>query len=242
MRGKLKQRGPIKSWAVGPFCISKPRPRQTLPRKKMNPSKLQQAIVYIVGRMGSVPRTKLVKLVYLSDQVFYNATGRQLTEAEYRRQQRGPLPVHFNTIIEEMRGKELQVSERPAKNGTSFIHKVGPNPRFSVKLEDREREVLDHVVEMFGRLQLDSLLDLVYKTRPMTALLEKEARGESQLGAAIHFSEFIPTSVLTKFAEIKVDDSIRGSKEELRERDMAALHETRPLRQRAARRLAQPVS
>lgn len=201
----------------------------------MKPTKLQQAVVYITGKLHSVPRTKLVKLVYLADEMFYNEFGRQLTEAVYRRQPRGPLPLHFNTVIDEMRGNELQVTERPVGNGVSYIHKLGINPRFAVQLNTDEQRVLDNVLHYFSRLSLDTILDVVYKTVPMTTILEKEQREGSQLGHAINFSEFIPTGLLRQFEAVQVDRSTRGSKEELTRRDMDSYHNTLAMRQKATR-------
>lgn len=230
--------GPIKRGSVGPVCFSGRRlAGKASARVLMNPTKLQQAIVYIVQQLGSVNRTNLVKLVYLADESHYNEFGKQLTDAEYRRQDMGPLPVHFNTIVEEMRGKEIQISEQPVGQGMALVHKPGPKPRFAPMFSTDEARILANTVRLFGKLTKKSIIEVVYKTRPMLALLEQEKDNNKLLGHAIRFEDFVPQSVLNGYQSLlkDIDFSVKGTPVQIQERDMAVYHNTLSIRQRATR-------
>jgi len=204
----------------------------------MKPTKLQQVIVQIVNEVGSVARTNLVKLVYLSDESFFNEFGRQLTEAEYHRQKMGPLPAHFGDIVDEMRGREILISEQPMGNGVKLIHKPGNKPRFQVELSEAERKNVGNTIRLFGKLSKRAILEVVYKTRPMLDILNMEEKeGKQLLGHPITFAAFAPAGILRKYAGMAgdLDFSVRGSRQQLGGRDLEVCHNTLALRQRATR-------
>lgn len=186
----------------------------------VKPTKLQAAAHYIVSRLGSVTRTKLVKLIYLSDYFFYNEFGRQLTEADYRRQERGPLPVRFDKSIEELRGHELEIAEKPMFDGRMLLHRPGNRPRFKPELEPTEGRVVDYVLSSYGYLPGKLVTEIAYKTRPMVRLLSLEARqgGKKLLGQKIRFQKFIPKLMMRSYQDrLKNLSQKSPSKEESRQ-------------------------
>lgn len=209
----------------------------------MTPTKLQQAIAYVVLQMGAVNRTNLVKLIYLADECFFNEFGKQLTEAKYCRQEMGPLPVHFNTIVDEMRGKEILISEQPVGTGKALVHKPGPKPRFSPDFSPDEARILNNVVRLFGRLTKQAIIDVVYKTKPMQDILSQEREGGKLLGHHIQFEQFVPGYILRRYATSEgLDLSVRGEASKLADRDMEIYHNTLAIRQKATRHAQDKVT
>lgn len=69
-------------------------------------------VVWFCKQLQSIPQTKLCKLLFYTDFLFYQRFGRSLTGSNYRRYAYGPVPCNYETLrgIMEMQGV-IQVEE-----------------------------------------------------------------------------------------------------------------------------------
>ena len=137
----------------------------------MSSDLLRNLIKYIITRVqdegGYVLRTRLVKLIYLSDVEHFRSTRRRLTDLKWFRYMYGPYAFELPQIARSI-GFDLQ------EEATDFS--TGRGVRYSVfGAEHLERffalpvqAIIDRVIDRWGTEDLDSLLDYVYcYTEPM---------------------------------------------------------------------------
>ena len=91
----------------------------------MSEIKLQQVILFFLERINNVQLggTKLMKLLYFVDFDHYEAHGRPVTGAQYRRLPHGPYPKDAEKLIETMKRLE-QVREVRVTGGAFTQHRL----------------------------------------------------------------------------------------------------------------------
>ena len=113
--------------------------------------KLKQLILYISQKCAAKSNfgvTKLNKIVYFSDFIFYRDTGEPITGVEYQKLQRGPAPRRMKPVIDEMKIDGLLAIQESMDDDRYTVKKpvnlVGPNlDDFSAK----EISMVDAVIE-----------------------------------------------------------------------------------------------
>jgi transcriptional regulator with XRE-family HTH domain len=84
--------------------------RINVPQKNL--AKFREVLLYILGRVGSLPNvgeTVIYKLLYFVDFDYYEKYEEQLIGATYIRNKFGPTPVEFGKVVERMeRSGELE--------------------------------------------------------------------------------------------------------------------------------------
>lgn len=199
-------------------------PSHTRATVTFTPTKTQLVAYYFIGQLKSVTRTKLVKLIYLADYFNYSAYGHQLTDADYRRQQRGPLPVKFDERINEMRGHEVELSEKPMFDGKMIVHTPGTKPRFAPNFTEIEKRVLDNILAWYGHLPGKTVTEIAYQTKPMIQIIRRENEtGHSCVRESIDFEKYLPEFRMQHLKERY--EKIRAAREELSPVDKKALEE-----------------
>ena len=109
-------------------------------------------VIYKCGARNTVGRTVLHKLMYFSDFNYYELNKESLTNESYQKLARGPVPIHFETVVSEL------IDE----NKVSLKHKKMPcgkimNRYFSLKepfidLSEKELAVVDDVIKDLSRM------------------------------------------------------------------------------------------
>ena len=121
-------------------------------------------------------RTRLVKLLYLSDVFYYQAYGNTLTELDWIRYKYGPFAFELLPITKRM-GLELGEEELDFSTGRGVRYEVYGLPNPDKWFDSGQRIYVDKVVRIWGGDDLDDLLDYVYcYTEPM-----KQARFRQRL-------------------------------------------------------------
>ncbi len=123
----------------------------------------------LVNSCRSVPRTKLVKLVYLVDERFYRLYGCSVTGLEYQYDHFGPNAVGGAIVRtgDRLRGAELAIAERRSAGGrTWYAYSLGVAPRFGPALSAGVSEVLQEIVCQYGRMKVEDIVAASKKTRP----------------------------------------------------------------------------
>jgi transcriptional regulator with XRE-family HTH domain len=151
-------------------------PSDIIPREidpKVNPAKLKNVLLYILGKVGAKPNvgeTVLYKLLYFIDFDYYEKTGRSITGLSYIKNHYGPTPVKkFEGIVAAMvKNRELDIVETPY-----FMHtqkKYLPIVRAS--LSSLTADEIKHIDSELSRLSDKSaaeLSDLSHKDMPWLA-------------------------------------------------------------------------
>lgn len=150
--------------------------------------KLRSCIVYLISKakelqLPSFNRTKLVKLLFLADYRAKQQLDQTISGVQYEYYAYGPFSPHILDAIDELVGYEIveQVIDHlpsdPDK-GIAYRYSLGDSPRFELTLTDQERDIIDSVLNEFGRFSLQRLLKHVYNTpvmqdaRPLSLVLE----------------------------------------------------------------------
>jgi hypothetical protein len=123
---------------------------------------LALAITRLEGKLG---RTKLIKMAYLSDFYARQTLGRPITSFEYKLADHGPFDSDLYGAIAEL--EDLGISEQFYQEWDGYRYKVSNTQPDLAALLPEEREIVERVIQKFGRLPLQDLLGFVYETAPM---------------------------------------------------------------------------
>ncbi|ODS32022.1 MAG: hypothetical protein SCARUB_02842 [Candidatus Scalindua rubra] len=149
--------------------------------KPISRSKNAQIIKFIVERLsGKLGRTHLFKLIYLADYHSHRLFGESISTFNYRWYQNGPFNSTFYDYVKDLEGKYIkeEVIDFPSCRGYVY-HNMPKRMRYS-DISEREFYILVYVINTYGKVKLQTLLDeIVYKTEPMEKLIKKKAYGKS---------------------------------------------------------------
>ena len=129
-------------------------------------TKTDRVVLYIIARLkGELGRTKLIKMAYLSDYLGRLLLSRPITSFKYKLFERGPFDPAFYKAVEALQsGGYIAEQFMPEWDGYRYDVKKEPLP---MNLPSEEMFILDRVIDEYGRLPLEALLDeVVYKTEP----------------------------------------------------------------------------
>jgi transcriptional regulator with XRE-family HTH domain len=120
---------------------------------KINPEKLREVLLYVLGKVGAKPNvgeTVLYKLLYFMDFDYYEKTGHSITGLTYVRNHFGPTPARdFVSVVEGMKASdELEVVETKYFKNTQKKYL----PLVIVKLDKLSASELQHIDETLARL------------------------------------------------------------------------------------------
>ena len=133
-------------------------------------AQIEKTRAAILGLLALLPRkiwrTELVKLIFLSDNLFYESTGRTITGNTYMWDHYGPNAVSHAIANEadELAGLgKIRMSARPSLHGGSSYQYWVDEPSSTWKdvqsaLDVGECQILRDIVKAFGRLSLESLV------------------------------------------------------------------------------------
>lgn len=131
-------------------------------------SRLRSLLVAILHRCGSLPRTNLVKLVYLVDWEYAKRYGQTYTGLRYLFHHFGPFAME---IVEAASDYEYGFAVMPhhSQHGrTSYIHGLSDHTLSDrTSLPSEVWYTIDIVLERVPYHDLEGLLDHVYSTDPM---------------------------------------------------------------------------
>lgn len=130
---------------------------------------LNELLMYLVGRLGKMPRSKLVKLVYLVDERWFQLRGKTLTGLDYAFDHYGP-NAEGNAIVkagDRLAGHELSIRPQPSARGAEwYAYSLGPEPRFTPALGTDVQEIVEEVIGRYGRMTVDQIVAASKETRP----------------------------------------------------------------------------
>lgn len=143
---------------------------------KENVKKFKEALLYILGKVGSRPnigQTVLYKLLYFTDFDFYEKFEEQLIGATYIKNTYGPTPVSFAKIVKQMEsdGELVEVKSKYFDHDqTKYI----PVKEADVSiLSGKELKHIDSEIERLAHLTAKQLSKLSHKDTPWLVAKDK---------------------------------------------------------------------
>ena len=129
--------------------------------------KLKECLIYFIHKHSKrIGRTKLFKLVYLSDVLSYAKTGKTITGVEYVYYDYGAWSPAFYDALRSIKDK---VSERVSLTflgDRSYMYEAtAPRYRFE-HLSKEDLEVLKQIDAEWGNRSLRAVLDAAYSSPP----------------------------------------------------------------------------
>jgi uracil-DNA glycosylase family 4 len=148
-------------------------------------SSFQRLAYTLVESLGRMSYFRLTKLLYLADVSALNTLGRTLTGEIYLRQREGPWPPALRRMIEPLEGREIEFSYR----GRTPTVEPGPSPRIEIDFGCKELEVIEQVLDRYGRLDNTGVKMAAYRTRPMRYVREQEKLGRNMLNKPVIYKD-----------------------------------------------------
>lgn len=161
-------------------------------------SKAMAVISMVLEEMGTpVHRTKLVKLVYLADTIFYEHFGKTITGLSYMWDDFGPNAIS-NAIVKEAE-KLVDKDYACMKVGTSiygsdnYLYSSGPK-KLEISqelLSPLERQVIRDVVERYRSYNITQIVAASKRTEPFKTTHQYEVLKMNQSPEYLHLVEAI---------------------------------------------------
>lgn len=141
-----------------------------------------QILKYLTERSQRVGATKLVKLAYLADIVCRKYLGRPVTEFEWILYDYGPFDFAFYGARDELISVGAAEEQRTSYPKADYEERTLVDLGLPVQYELSETDVriLDYVIDLYGDLPLQGILEKAYETRPME-LVQAEGRERDRL-------------------------------------------------------------
>jgi len=126
-----------------------------------------EAARYICQRKPGVPKTSLVKLLYLADREYADRHGHTLLGTKWWREEQGPLSSAVTRMI---RGPEFQLDETTSPSGNLRLGHTDVGRTPLIHLGTAEISVIDTVLAEFGNLGQVELLQRVHALPEVTGV------------------------------------------------------------------------
>ncbi|MEQ9616629.1 MAG: DUF4065 domain-containing protein [Phycisphaerales bacterium] len=149
-------------------------------------------VSWLCSNVGLVTQTKLYKLLFYADFLFFKANARSLTGALYRQMPYGPVPVGFSTLRAQLEADEfVSINEIAFQNGnTGEVFRPGAKAeQIDCAFDDSELRVLQFVRDNLGGLTPSAISDLshkesAWKDTPQKEVISYEKAAELSLSLA----------------------------------------------------------
>lgn len=158
----------------------------------------------------TIGTTQLIKLLYLIEVKYYQATSERFTDLDWIFYRYGPYAFELDTILQE---KEFQRGQIETQSGNKFIRfRVAETASgYGKKIEPKVDLLIKQIVGTWGSRPLEQLLDYVYfETEPMELV--------KQRGDALDFSTIKPASEIPSVIPLKASHETEKKVAKLREK------------------------
>lgn len=128
--------------------------------------RLSKALDHVVRDHGPIDgRTRVLKLIFLSDREWYQTKGdgHVYTEARYYRWNHGPFSREVLSSLEWLNGIEVLQEKVSAENGEMYRYRAGSQSRLhNAPLDAHFAKILDRTAAKWKNAPLNALLRYVY--------------------------------------------------------------------------------
>jgi uncharacterized phage-associated protein len=136
-------------------------------RFEFSEAKFKELVIYIANRCQYSPKsgdTKLNKILFYSDFIFYAKYGRPITGEEYTKHQYGPVSRRLLPVRNAMDGTDVHILKRQTMRGQQT--RTIPRREADVSIFDSiEIEIIDHVIDALMAHDSESVSELSHTFR-----------------------------------------------------------------------------
>lgn len=127
-----------------------------------------EAIYYILSKLGTSDKVKLLKLIYLADKYHLIYYGRTITNDDYYAMERGPIG---STVLDALEFDEFSLSDDEFRYAASLFEKADKHSLKAIEgiridldmLSETDMEALDYIIEKFGTWSQWELSEYTHK-------------------------------------------------------------------------------
>jgi len=190
--------------------------------------KIGAVVRHFAVRIPHLSLTKLIKLLYITDETATRETGTPLTWLEYRVWKRGPVPAELYQEIKH--GEKMTVSghlvsldnyihikkqESPQRPGQEevFISAKGEDDLSGLSVY--EEDLLNQIIQRFGHMNANELIDYLHKDGSLWHKAVQEHKLDTNFelfqntsNCIIDFSDLIEDDALLKMAAQSAYESL----------------------------------
>ena len=134
-------------------------------------SKFKQMLIYILAKFNAhgLPKTKLAKLLYLSDFNYYYNNLESISNVHYKCNDYGPLAEPFLETVDEMIDKgELHIDVLDKGAQMLYLSK-SVNPKDYDKLSIEEKHIIDSICKKWKDANSQELVNFTHGQKPWMA-------------------------------------------------------------------------
>lgn len=129
-------------------------------------------LIYITGKLGPIPKTKLLKLIYVLEEESVLKTGLQFTDLNYQFWPKGPVATFVNKQIDKEKDPLIQYINIE-KRGE--VRKISPKKAFSDdEFSDFDFQLMNEVIEKYGHLNANQLVEYTHRNGSPWKILHEE--------------------------------------------------------------------
>ena len=132
-----------------------------------DPERVMAMVRWLVKRQDGITPTKLNKLMFYSDFHHYRKTGRSISGLQYRAIQYGPVPEHYDTIYDNVKGLEKRIEIHHERECSELhVEPLSNSPEgedMDACLTDAEIKTLMEVMERYGKLTTTEIIALSHE-------------------------------------------------------------------------------
>lgn len=143
---------------------------QILSGRSSNYDKYKQMVLYCLrvggSNDGKITKTKLAKIVYLSDFARFYETFQSISGMEYRKISYGPVPDSYFRAIEEL-FEDGQIEIKTTDNGAMLISETrgGKKTRLSLLNKD-EQELMESIAKKWKNKKTSEIVSFTHNQLP----------------------------------------------------------------------------
>ncbi|MEJ5258471.1 MAG: Panacea domain-containing protein [Fervidobacterium sp.] len=129
-------------------------------------SKQEEIVICVLKNIKNVPKTKLLKLLYLIDREAVRVFKRTLTGFRYYRYLYGPYTIQIEDVINSLSLGQYITFDYRITSSQREVYLLVPEKKareYKLKtISKEEMDLIDDILERYGSKRLDSILKEVY--------------------------------------------------------------------------------
>jgi hypothetical protein len=138
----------------------------------------RDVLLRLIQIKPNLPKTNLIKLLYLFDLALVQLTGKQKTTFPYRRHYYGPYCEEIGEAIGDLKNQgRIDIKYYLTKKGYECSSHT-PIDRERPNISETEEKVLRFIIKKYAKFDTKELLDFVYQTPPMRYAKEHDQEGK----------------------------------------------------------------
>lgn len=131
-----------------------------------NYEKYKQMILTFLRKGGTIPKTKLAKLLYFADFAWFYYHLQSMSGMQYRKIQYGPVSDTYFRIIDEMFDKgEINITQ--TKDGAMLISQTRSGAKIDLsEINKKEEELIKDIEKKWQGKKTNEIVDFTHKQLP----------------------------------------------------------------------------